>query len=413
MNSTQYWDALETRSADERASAHASTLADLVRIAAAAEGAAPGLRDTDPGDTLSRDDLAKLPLTRKSELPAAQAANPPFAGLNATPVHNLSHVFASPGNVYEPEADRTDYWRMARAIYAAGIRAGDLVHNTFSYHFTPAGFMLESGARAVGCPVFPAGIGQTELQVQAMAHFRPAAYIGTPSFLNILLEKAAEAGADISSLKRGLVSGEALPPSLRAAIGDRGVSVLQAYATADVGLIAYESDPMEGLIVDEGVVLEIVRPGTGDPVPDGEVGEVVVTPLNPDYPLIRFATGDMSAVLTGESPCGRTNQRIKGWMGRADQTSKIKGMFVHPSQVAQLVARHAEVAKARVVVTSDNNQDVMTVRCELVGAEPGGLRDALATSVRELCKLRGEVELVGSGELPNDGKVIDDQRTYE
>jgi phenylacetate-CoA ligase len=302
---------------------------------------------------------------------------------------------------------------MGRALFAAGFRRGELVHNTFSYHFTPAGLMLESGARALGCPVIPAGIGQTELQVQTNAQLQPSCYVGTPSFLNIILDKAAELDADVSSIDKALVSGEALPPSLRNGLAERGIAVRQCYATADLGLIAYESEAMEGMIVDEGVVLEIVRPGTGDPVESGEVGEVVVTTLNPDYPLIRFATGDMSAVMEGASPCGRTNVRIKGWMGRADQTTKVRGMFVHPSQVAAVLARHPEALKGRLVVDNVDNQDLMTLHCEIAESPSQALGEAIAGSVRELCKLRAEVVFAAPGSLANDGKVIDDVRTYE
>ena len=343
---------------------------------------------------------------------ALQADSPPFGGLVPGAAEDYANVFASPGPIFEPAPRRTDPFRLARALHAAGVRKGDLVHNTFSYHFTPAGAMLEGGARAIGCTVFPAGVGQTELQVQVISRLRPNTYIGTPSFLNILLDKAAELGEDVSSIRKGLVSGEALPPSLRASIGERGVSVLQCYATADVGLIAYESPALEGMILDEGAIVEIVRPGTGNPVADGEVGEVVVTPLNPDYPLVRFATGDLSAVMPGTSPCGRTNTRIRGWMGRADQTTKIRGMFVHPSQVAEVVRRHPEIVRARLVVTSVDNQDVMTLRCE---SEAGGstIASAVATTVRDVCKLRGAVEVVEPGTLANDGKVIEDARTYE
>jgi phenylacetate-CoA ligase len=302
---------------------------------------------------------------------------------------------------------------VARALFAAGVRSGELIHNTFSYHFTPAGFMLESGAHALGCPVFPAGIGQTELQVQAISQLQPPCYVGTPSFLNIILDKAAELEADVSCIEKALVSGEALPPSLRQGLADRGVAVRQCYGTADLGLIAYESEAMEGMIVDEGVILEIVRPGTGDPVDSGEVGEVVVTTLNLDYPLIRFATGDLSAVMDGTSPCGRTNVRIKGWMGRADQTTKVRGMFVHPEQVAAVLRRHPEVLKGRLVIDNVDNQDLMSLRCEIAGAPADELRAVIADSIRELCKLRGEVVFDAPGSLANDGKVIDDVRSYE
>jgi len=334
-------------------------------------------------------------------------------GRLATPVGELAHVFASPGPIFEPEAPRDDYWRMARALFAAGLRRGELVHNTFSYHFTPAGMMLESGARALGCPVFPAGIGQTELQVETVGQLKPTFYVGTPSFLNIIVEKAAELGSDVSSIQKALVGGEALPPSLRASLAERGVDARQCYATADVGLIAYESEAMEGMIVDEGVILEIVRPGTGDPVEPGEVGEVVVTVLNSDYPLIRFATGDMSALMEGASPCGRTNVRVKGWMGRADQTTKVRGMFVHPSQVAAVLKRHPEALKGRLVIDSVDNKDSMTLHCEIAEAPSESLGEAIATSIRDLCKLRAEVVFAAPGSLANDGKVIDDVRSYE
>ncbi len=371
------------------------------------------LEGIDAGAVTTREALAALPLTRKSDLADRQANDPPFGGFAATATAELSRVFASPGPIFEPEAAREDYWRTARALFAAGLRRGELVHNTFSYHFTPAGMMLESGARALGCPVFAAGVGQSELQVEAIARLRPSFYVGTPSFLDIILDKAVELGADVSSLARGLVSGEALPPSLREHLASRGVAVRQCYATADLGLIAYESEAMEGMIVDEGVILEIVRPGTGDPVAAGEVGEVVVTVLNRDYPLIRFATGDMSAVMEGTSPCGRTNVRIKGWMGRADQTTKVRGMFVHPSQVAAVLERHPEALKGRLVVDSRDNRDIMTLHCEVAGSPPEALAEAMAGSVREVCKLRAEIVFAAPGSLANDGKVIDDVRTYE
>jgi len=357
--------------------------------------------------------LAKLPVTRKSDLIALQKAEPPFGGLLAVKVSQLGRVFASPGPIYDPQGDQKDYWGFARALYAAGFRQGELVHNTFSYHFTPAGFMMDLAAQAIGCPVFPAGIGQTELQVQTIADLKPTCYAGTPSFLKILLEKADEMKADISSLRKAAVSGEAFLPPVRKMLADRGIDGYQSYGTADLGLVAYETPAREGLVVDEGVVVEIVRPGTGDPVAEGEVGEVVVTTLTSDYPLIRFATGDLSAVLSGISPCGRTNMRIKGWMGRADQTTKVKGMFVHPSQIAEVVRRHAEIAKARLTVSHDaDRNDVMTLACEVANA-PGGLAEAVGQSIRDVCKLRGEVTLVAPGSLPNDGKVIEDVRKYD
>ena len=411
MNAGNY-DTLETRDPATREAALFAALVDHLRVAMCAPSIARLLDGVDPGAVTDRAALAALPVIRKSELMELQADSPPFGGLIPGDVGDCANVFASPGPIFEPMPRRPDPFRMARALFAAGVRKGDLVHNTFSYHFTPAGAMLESGARAIGCTVFPAGVGQTELQVQVIARLRPNAYVGTPSFLNILLDKAAEFGQDVSSITKGLVSGEALPPSLRAAIGERGVSVMQCYAVADVGLIAYESPALEGMVLDEGVILEIVRPGTGDPVAEGVVGEIVVTPLNPDYPLVRFATGDLSAVMPGASPCGRTNTRIRGWMGRADQTTKVRGMFVHPSQVAEVVRRHAEIVRARLVVTSVDNQDVMTLRCE---SETGsaGIGDAIAATVRDVCKLRGEIEIVTPGSLANDGKVIEDARTYE
>ncbi len=408
-----HYDNLETRDPEEREQAQFAALREQLQNAKKnAPGFAELLKDVDPAEITDREALATLPVLRKSELLERQKADPPFGGLAAIPVAKAFRVFASPGPIYEPEGTGEDYWRLARALFAAGVREGDLIHNTFAYHFTPAGVMLESGARALGCPVVPAGVGQTELQVQAIAHLRPAAYVGTPSFLNIILDKAAEMKADVSSITKGLVSGEALPPSLRAQLKGRGVDVLQCYASADLGLIAYESESKEGLIIDEGVIVEIARPGTGDPVPDGEVGEVVVTTLTAEYPLIRFGTGDLSAVMPGLSPCGRSNMRIKGWMGRADQTTKVKGMFVHPSQVAAVVDRHGQVTRARLVVASVNNQDMMTLHCESA-VQDAELVKAIASSIREVCKLRGEVKLVAPGSLPNDGKVIEDARTYE
>ena len=407
-----YYDDLETRGPETREAELFAALGEHLRAAMRAPAIARVLAGIDPEAVGDREALAALPVMRKSELMALQADAPPFGGLIPGSIADYANVFASPGPIFEPVPRRVDPFRLARALFAAGVRRGDLVHNTFSYHFTPAGAMLEGGARAVGCTVFPAGIGQTELQVQAIARLRPNVYVGTPSFLNILLDKAAELGEDVSSITKGLVSGEALPPSLRASIGERGVAVMQCYATADVGLIAYESPALEGMILDEGAIVEIVRPGTGDPVADGEVGEVVVTPLNPDYPLVRFATGDLSAVMPGTSPCGRTNTRIRGWMGRADQTTKVRGMFVHPSQVAEVVRRHAEIVRARLVVGSVDNQDVMALRCESE-ADDAGIAGAIAASVRDVCKLRGEIEIVPPGTLANDGKVIEDARTYE
>ena len=409
---TKYYDTLETRSAAERDQALAKTLPGLLtRAKTRAPHFAETLADFDPAAITSRTALAALPVLRKNELTERQKQRPPFGGLTTVPLGDLARVFQSPGPIYEPQARKSDYWRFARAMHAAGFRSGELVHNTFAYHFTPAGHMFEAGAEALGCPIFPAGGGQTELQVRAIADLRPVCYTGTPSFLNIILQKADELGEDVSSLRKGLVTGEPLPTSLQERLRGRGVELYQCYGTADLGLIAYETEARQGLVVDEGVIVEIVRPGTGDPVAEGEVGEVLVTVLNTEYPLIRFATGDLSAVLAGPCPSGRSNMRIKGWMGRADQTTKVRGMFVHPSQVNDVVKRHPEVARARLVVTRDNDNDVMTLFCETSQAADA-LSAAIAESIREVCKLRGEVQLVAPGELANDGKVIDDQRDH-
>jgi phenylacetate-CoA ligase len=409
----KYYDALETRDPEQR---ERDLFAALPGQVAHAMRHAPAFaelyKDVDPAQIDSRAALAKLPVIRKHELIERQKALPPFGGLNATPVGKLGRVFGSPGPIYDPEGTGEDWWRFARALYAAGFRAGDLIHNTFSYHFTPAGFMTDGAARKLGCAVFPAGVGQTELQVQAIADLKPVGYIGTPSFLKIIIEKADELKADVSSLKKALVSGEAFFPNQKALCAERGIDALQAYGTADLGLIAYETEAREGLVLEESLILEIVRPGTGDPVAPGEVGEVVITSFNPDYPLIRFGTGDLSAVLPGISPCGRTNVRIKGWMGRADQTAKVKGMFVHPSQVAEVIRRHPEIGRARLVIDNETGQDRMTLRCE-AATTPDGLAEALAASIRDVTKLRGEVLLCRPGELPNDGKVIDDVRKYD
>lgn len=408
-----YFDELETRDVLER---ERSLMARLPQQVAHARSRtayyAKVFADIDPRAINSRAALAILPVLRKGELLELQKRGRPFGGLNATALRDLSWVFQSPGPIYDPAGRGEDWWRFARPLYAAGFRAGDLIHNTFSYHFTPAGFMFEGGARKLGCCVFPAGIGQTEMQVAAMADLRPAGYVGTPSFLKIVLDKAAEMKLSVSSLTKALVSGEALPPSLRAALHSRGVTVRQCYATADVGAIAYETEAQDGMVIDEDVIVEIVRPGTGDPVADGEVGEVVVTTFNPDYPLLRFGTGDLSAVLPGASPCGRTNTRIRGWLGRADQTTKVKGMFVHPSQVAEIVKRHPDIGKARLIVENPGGSDRMVLRCEVLFRNDS-LAQAVAGTIRDVTKLRGEVEFVAPGSLPNDGKVIDDARKYE
>ena len=407
-----YYDRQEVRPPADRERSVLHALPGLIRHALDnAPHLAGRLAGVDPDAVTSREALASLPVLRKSDLTELQRAQPPFGGLNATPLKRLARVFASPGPIYDPEGARGDYWRFARAMYAAGFRPGEVVHNTFSYHLTPAGMMADCGARALGCPVIPGGTGQTELQLRAIADIRPAAYVGTPSFLLILLERGRELRLDTSSLKKALVSGEAFPPATRDRLsGEFGVEAFQCYATAELGCVAYETTAREGLVASEDIVVEIVRPGTGDPVPEGEVGEVVVTAFNPDYPLIRFATGDLSAVLPGESPCGRTNLRIKGWMGRADQTTKVRGMFVHPGQVHDAVRRHAQhVGRARLVVGGSAGRDEMRLLCEVEGP-PAGLAEALAESVRGLTGLRAEVELVAPGSLPNDGKVIDDQR---
>ena len=408
-----FFDRLETRSAAEREAEQLSALrAQLAHARQTAPAFADSLADIDPDAVTDRWALAKLPLLRKSELRERQQKLPVFGGLTGIAPPALVNIFASPGPIFEPGSARPDFWRFARALHAAGVRRGDILHNCFSYHFTPAGLMFESGARALGCATVPAGTGQTELQVQVMAHVRPQAYVGTPSFLKLILDKADETNVALTSLTKALVSGEYLPPSLRSAIAERGIVMRQCYATADLGLIAYESPACEGMIIDEGIILEIVRPGTGDPVAEGEVGEVVVTSLCPDYPLIRFATGDLSAILPGSSPCGRTNQRIKGWLGRADQTTKVRGMFVHPAQVAAILKRHPQVGRGRLVVTRVAEQDAMCLQVEFDG-ETAELATAMVASIRDLTKMRGQVEFVAPGSLPNDGKVIDDQRPIE
>jgi phenylacetate-CoA ligase len=413
-------DALEVRAPQQRERDLMAALPGLVAHARAhAPAYAAALQDVTPADIASRTELARLPVTRKSELAerqkAARGHGDPFGGfatIGWRPRSGARRVFASPGPIYEPEGCASDYWRLARAMHAAGFRAGDLVHNSFSYHLTPAGSMMETAAHALGCTVFPGGVGNTELQLQAAHELRPHGYVGTPSFLKILFDKAAETGIDLGSIRKALVSGEACPPSLCEWFATRGVAAYQCYATADLGLVAYETTARDGLVLDEHVIVEIVRPGTGDPVPDGEVGEVVVTTLNPDYPLIRFGTGDLSAVLPGMCPTGRTNTRIRGWLGRADQTAKVRGMFVHPSQVAQIVHRHPEVLRARLMISGEMARDRMTLRVE--AAQPAeGLGERIADSMREVTKLRGDVELAAPGSLPNDGKVIEDLRSFE
>jgi phenylacetate-CoA ligase len=411
-----HFDALETRDPTQR---EAALLAALPKQVAHAKANAPAfaksLQSVDAASVNSRAALAKLPVIRKHELleqQQAQRASDIFGGFSAIAYGKaMPRIFASPGTIYEPEGARGDYWRMARAMFAAGFRENELIHNCFSYHFTPAGSMMETGAHALGCTVFAGGIGQTEQQVQAMAELKPAGYIGTPSFLKIIVEKAAEMGVAMPSVRKALVSGEAFPPSLRDWLAERGIAGYQCYATADLGLIAYETSAREGLVLDEGVIVEIVRPGTGDPVPEGEVGELVVTTLNPDYPLIRFGTGDLSAVLPGTCPTGRTNARIKGWMGRADQTTKVRGMFVHPGQVAEVTKRFPAIKRARLVVSGEMANDQLTLKVETL--EAAGLAEKISEAVRDVTKLRADIALVEVGSLPNDGKVIEDARSYQ
>jgi phenylacetate-CoA ligase len=404
-----HYDSLEIRDPAARERELFGHLPAVVARAMTAPGWAKQLAGVDPKSVTSRAALAKLPVLRKSDLSQRQKETPPFGGFNTTPLGRLKRLLMSPGPVFEPEGEGADWWGAARALYAAGFRSGDIVHNAFAYHLTPGGFILESGAHALGCIVIPAGTGNTEQQIEAIAHFRPAGYVGTPDFLKILLDTAAKAGKDASSIRRALVSGAALPASLRAELDGRGVAVLQCYATAELGVIAYESSAREGMIVNESVILEIVRPGTGDPLPDGEVGEVVVTSFNPDYPMIRLATGDLSAVMAGISPCGRTNVRIKGWMGRADQTTKVKGMFVRPEQVAEVARRHPALGRVRLVVTREGEQDAMTLMAECAAPE-AGFADAVAATLQSVTKLKGGVRLVAPGSLANDGKVIADER---
>ena len=419
------YDALETRSPADREAALMAALPGQVAHAQRASLAfADLLRDVDTAAVVDRAALARLPVTRKHELQERQqaarqrtegavAAGNVFGGFSAIAYGAaMARVYASPGPIYEPEGKASDYWRMARAMYAAGFRPGELIHNSFSYHFVPAGSMMETGAHAMGCTVFPGGTGQTEQQVQAMRDLQPAGYIGTPSFLKIIVEKAAEMGVPLPSVRKALVSAEAFPPSLRDWFLARGIDAYQCYATADLGLIAYETAAREGLVLDEGVIVEIVRPGTGDPVAEGEVGELVVTTLNPVYPLIRFGTGDLSAILPGQCPTGRTNWRIKGWMGRADQTTKVRGMFVHPKQVDEIVKRFAEVTRGRLVVSGEMANDAMTLRVESPSASDQ-LVSSLEEAIRDVTKLRGRVEVVPPGSLPNDGKVIEDARSYQ
>ena len=422
MHMSDYFDSLEVRDPGQREAQLMAALPGHIAFAQKNSAAfAQILKGLDASQVASREALAKLPVTRKSELAERQKAareasggKESFGGFSTLARGpQMPRVFASPGPIYEPDGAARDYWRGARALYAAGFRSGDLAHNSFSYHMTPGAFIMESAAHAIGCTVFPAGTGQTEQQLEAIAQLKPDAYLGTPSFLRILVEKATEAGSDISSLKKGLVGGEAFVPSLRDWFTERGLHIYQSYATADLGLIAYETSARQGLVLDEGVIVEIVRPGTGDPVAPGDVGEMLVTCLNPAYPLIRFATGDLSAILPGHCPTGRTNTRIKGWLGRADQTTKIRGMFVHPKQVDDIVKRFPEVAKARLVVSGEMANDAMTLKVETACSGPDALAAKLSEAIRDVTKLRGDVELVAVGSLPNDGRVIEDARSYK
>jgi len=404
-----HYDALETREPAVREREQAAALPAIVARAMTAPGWAKHLKGIDPKSVNSRSGLAKLPVLRKSDVAVMQKENPPFGGLNVAAPGKARRLLMSPGPIFEPEGEGTDWWGSARATYAAGFRSGGIVHNSFAYHLTPGGFILEAGLHALGCAVIPGGVGNTEQQLEAIAHYQPSGYVGTPDFLKILLDTAEKTGKDAASIKRALVSGAALPASLREELKAHGVAVLQCYATAELGVIAYESEAREGMIVNESVIVEIVRPGTGDPVAEGDVGEVVVTSFNPDYPMIRLGTGDLSALMTGTSPCGRSNARIKGWMGRADQTAKVKGMFVHPQQIAEVAARHPQLRRLRLVVGREGEQDSMTLMAECT-APDAALEAAVAATLQSVTKLKSAVKLVVLGALPNDGKVIADER---
>ncbi len=405
------FDPLETRAPVERERALLAALpAQLAHARARSAHYARVLAGVDCAAVTSRRALAALPLTRKADLLALQRAALPFGGLNATPASGLARIFMSPGPIYDPEGRRPDFWRTARALHAAGFRPGDVVINCFSYHLTPAGSMFETGLHRLGCAVIPGGVGQTEMQARVIADLAPSGYVGTPSFLKLVLEKCDELGVK-PAFARAVVSGEAFLPPVREFLRDRGIEAFQVYGTADLGTVGYETAAREGLVIEEELIVEIVRPGTGDPVAEGEVGEVVATTLNADYPLVRFATGDLSAVLPGPSPCGRTNMRIKGWMGRADQTTKARGLFVHPEQVAEVLRRHG-LARGRLVVDNDGGNDILTLRAEHDGPADPGLTGAVESTLREITKLRGEVRFVAVGALPNDGKVIEDARRY-
>ena len=406
---TDHYDARETRPLAEREAELFSQLPEVLRRAMAAPGYAERLSGIDPAGVTSRAALAALPVLRKADLPALHKAAPPFGGLVSAAPGSFGRLFTSPGPIFEPEPTHADPWRGARALFAAGLRPGDVVLNTFNYHLTPGGFIFDASARALGCAVIPAGPGNTDAQFELIEAFSPAGYCGTPDFLKILLDAAATAGRDVSSIKRATVSGAAFPKSLQEEIKSRGVDAYQAFGTADLGLIAFETQARDGMVVNEDLILEIVRPGTGDPVAEGDVGEIVVTSLDPAHPWIRLAIGDLTAALPGASPCGRTNTRIKGWMGRADQTTKVKGMFVRPEQIAEIAKRHPELGRLRLVVTREGEVDVMTLKVETASAGEA-LRNEIAATLRAVTKLGGGVELVAPGSLPNDGKVIADGR---
>ncbi len=413
MLGSEFYDELEIQDPDERESLLFESLArHLAQTREDSTYYQDLLKDISPGAIKSRADLVAVPVTAKSDLGDLQRKDPPLAGMTNLALVNFQRIFQSPGPTYEPEAAGQDWWRMGRALFAAGVRQGDIIHNTFSYHLTPAGMIFETGAQAIGCTVVPAGTGQTGQQVQAIAHIRPSVYAGTPSFLKVLLDRAAEEGADVGSLTKAVVAAEALPEALRQDFNGHGIQCLQAYASADLGLIAYESNAMEGLIVDERLIVEIVRPGSGDAVPDGDIGEVIVTTLNREYPLIRFATGDLSSVMAGPSPCGRTAMRLTGWKGRADQSTKVKGMFVTPSQIAAVVKKHPEIEKARLVVDRQNDQDSMTLLCEMADGNDT-LAATIADTLQSLCNLKGGVTLTAPGSLANDGLVIEDKRAVD
>jgi phenylacetate-CoA ligase len=412
VSATDHYDGLEVRAPSARETELFSRLPAVLRKAMEAPGYAGHLRGVDPGLVTNRAALAKLPVLRKSDLPARHKAALPFGGFVGKPAGAFARLFTSPGPIFEPEAAHADPWRGARALFAAGFRPGDVVLNTFSYHLTPGGFIFDTAARALGCAVIPAGPGNTDAQFELIEAYRPVGYCGTPDFLKILIDTAIAADRDISSIKRASVSGAAFPPSLQKEIKSHGIEAYQAFGTADLGLIAYETTARDGMVVNEDVIFEIVRPGTGDPLTDGDAGEIVVTTLDADHPWIRLAIGDLTATLPGQSPCGRTNLRIKGWMGRADQTTKVKGMFVHPSQIAAIVARHPEIAKARLVVDNPQGTDTMTLHVEIPAGD-SSTREAIVASIREVTKLRGEVKMCAPGELANDGKVIDDVRRYD